>query len=403
MNDLNPTSLGPRVSREQVIGAGIAWTARWSLRWIFIGLGAVLLGLVVNQFWSILLPVILALIVTTALQPPVAFLERALKMPAGLASSLVLVGGIALFALVLVLIAPPIAGQVGKIATDASQGLTRIEDWISQSNRINDQQVSSVVGAAQNRLSSSATSIASGVLVGVGALTSAVITLLITLVLTFLFLKDGRRFSPWLRRLTGPRVGPHLLEVSSRAWFALGGFIRTQALVSLIDAVLIGAGLLIVGVPLALPLAILTFFGGFIPIVGAVSIGAISVLVALVSNGLTGAIIILAVIVAVQQLEGNVLTPMLQSKTTNLHAALVLLAVVLGSTLFGIIGAFLAVPALSVAAVVVRYLDELVTTVVSQEQEDGADPPQRPGDRTEDDAVPVGEASARPGQDSPEG
>ena len=144
-------------------------------------------------------------------------------------------------------------------------------------------------------------------------------------------------------------------------WSTLSGFIRTQALVSGIDAVFIGAGLLIVGVPLAIPLAVLTFFGGFVPIVGAFVVGAVAVLVALVSNGLTGALIILGVIIVVQQLEGNVLSPWLQSQSMNLHAAVVLLSVTLGSTLFGIVGAFLAVPTAAVAAVVLRYLEEQVT------------------------------------------
>lgn len=143
-------------------------------------------------------------------------------------------------------------------------------------------------------------------------------------------------------------------------WDTLGGFIRTQALVSLIDAVFIGAGLLILGVPLAPVLAILTFIGGFIPIVGAFVAGALAVLVALVANGLTTAIIVLIIILAVQQIEGNVLQPVLQSKSMKLHAVIVLLAVAAGSSLYGIVGAFLAVPVAAVAAVVIRYIGEQI-------------------------------------------
>jgi len=136
--------------------------------------------------------------------------------------------------------------------------------------------------------------------------------------------------------------------------------VRAQAIVSLVDAVLIGGGLLIVGVPLALPLAVLTFLGGFIPIVGAFVAGALAVLVALVSNGFTAAVIILVVVLAVQQIEGNVLQPILQARSLGLHSAVVLLAVTAGSTLYGIAGAFLSVPAAAAAAVVVRYLGELI-------------------------------------------
>ncbi len=379
MNDLTPASVPRRSSREQVIGDGITWLSRWSLRWLLIALGATLLGLLVREFWSILLPVILALIVTTVLQPPAWYLERKLGIPTAVSAVVVLVGSFAAVALVVVLLAPTVGNQSGDIANDASTGLTQIQDWVNNSDLISDKQIDSVVSAAQDRLTSSASSIASGVLVGVGAVTSAIVTLLITLILTFFFLKDGRRFAPWMRGLTGARAGGHLVEVSSRAWLTLGGFIRTQALVSLVDAVLIGAALLIVQVPLAIPLAILTFFGGFIPIVGAIAVGAIAVLVALVSNGVSGALIILAVIVGVQQLEGNVLSPMLQSKSSDLHAGVVLLAIALGSTLFGIIGAFLAVPVVATLAVILRYLNEIVAARAPEERPEPEDLPEPPG------------------------
>ncbi|MGA8988509.1 AI-2E family transporter, partial [Aeromicrobium sp.] len=176
----------------------------------------------------------------------------------------------------------------------------------------------------------------------------------------FFALKDGRRFVPWLRARTGDRVGHHVAEVGTRAWSTLGGFVRTQALVGLIDAVLIGLGLVIVGVPLALPLAMLTFVAAFAPIIGAVAVGAVAVLVALVANGWVAALTVFAIVLVVQQLEGNLFLPWLQGKTLNLHASVVLLTVVLGSTLFGVAGAFLGVPAVAVAAVVLRYLDEVV-------------------------------------------
>ena len=133
-----------------------------------------------------------------------------------------------------------------------------------------------------------------------------------------------------MERSIGERAGKPLTDVLLRIWKVLGSFIRTQALVSPVDATFIGAGLLILGVPLAFPLIVLTFFGGFIPIVGAFVAGAIAVLVALVTKGLTTALIVLIIIIVVQQLEGNVLQPVLQSRSMNLHAAVVLLAVSAG-------------------------------------------------------------------------
>jgi predicted PurR-regulated permease PerM len=196
------------------------------------------------------------------------------------------------------------------------------------------------------------------VFTGVTTVLGLVVGLLSAVFLVFFFLKDGPRFLPWMERSVGQRVGRPLSEVSLRVWKVFGSFIRTQGLVSLVDAFFIGAGLLILGVPLALPLIVLTFFGGFIPIVGAFVAGAIAVLVALVTKGFTTALIVLIIIIVVQQLEGNVLQPVLQSRSMNLHAAVVLLAVTAGGSLYGITGAFLAVPLVSVVSEIWRFLVE---------------------------------------------
>ena len=344
-----------------MLGDGLAWLSRWTLRWIIVLIGAVAIGWGVAQLWSILLPILLAMILTTVLQPPSRWLERRFRFPAALAALSAIIAALTVIVLLILFIAPSVGSQVVDIADSASDGLSTIEERIQDSRLdVTQNQVDAVVDAAQDKLRTSAASITSGVLVGVSAITSALINLLLTLVLAFFFLKDGRRFLPWLLGLTGARVGGHLVEVGNRGWSTLGGFVRTQALVGLIDAVLIGLGLVIVGVPLALPLAILTFIAAFAPIVGAVTIGAVAVLVALVANGWVSALIVFAIVLLVQQLEGNVFLPWLQGKTLNLHAGVVLLSVVLGSTLFGVAGAFLAVPAVAIAAVVLRYLSEVV-------------------------------------------
>lgn len=345
-------------SRAEVIGDGIEWTARWSLRWVCIALGALLLGILLQWTWPIVLPVALALIVTTVLAPLAGLMERWLRFPPGLAAAGALISSIGAVVLVIYLLAPSVSGQTGQIVDDTVAGLQRLQDWVQESDVFSKKQLDTALQAIQDKLTESSGDIASGVLVGVGAVGSAIVNLVVTLILTFLFLKDGRKFIPWVRGLAGAKVGDHLAEVLRRSWSTLSGFIRTQALVSLIDAVFIGIGLLVIGVPLAIPLAVLTFFGGFIPIIGAFVAGAVAVLVALVALGWQGALWVLVLIIVVQQIEGNVLSPWLQSKSMNLHAAVVLLSVALGSTLFGIIGAFLAVPVVAVAAVILRYLNE---------------------------------------------
>src|SRR5690606_24850569 len=208
------------------------------------------------------------------------------------------------------------------------------------------------------RAQGNASSIAGGVLTGVTTATSFLVTGILALVLCFFFLKDGPKFIPWASGLVGHRAAPHVAEVSSRLWITLSGFIKAQAAVGLVDAVAIGIGLLVLDVPFALPLAVLIFFGAFIPIIGAFLTGAIAALVALVTDGPTNALIVVVLILVVQQIEGNVLQPVLVGRTLDLHAALVILAVTAGGGLAGIVGMFLAVPLLAVTVTLVRYARE---------------------------------------------
>jgi putative heme transporter len=254
-----------------------------------------------------------------------------------------------------------VSGSLGQIAQSASAGVAAIQQWLAGPPlNLAQSQLDDAITAVTARLQESISTISTSVLAGISGIASGVVTAILTLVLAFLFVKDGPRFLPWVRLVAGDGAGGHIAEVLRRIWGTLGTFIRQQAMVSLVDAVLIGGGLLVVGVPLALPLAVLTFLGGFIPIVGAVVAGALAVLVALVSNGFSTALIVLLIVIAVQQIEGNVLQPILQSRSLGLHSAVVLLAVTAGSTLYGIAGAFLAVPAVAAFAVVVRYLGELI-------------------------------------------
>ena len=161
----------------------------------------------------------------------------------------------------------------------------------------------------------------------------------------------------------GPHHAPDKLETrvdggmltGTKAFVAEGDgaqafVVAAQAIVGFIDALCIGVGLVVLGVPLALPLAVLTFFGAFIPIVGALTAGILSALIALVANGFTNALIVVALILAVQQIEGNLLQPLVQGRGLGLHAAVIILAVTGGSSVAGIVGAFLAVPVAAVVA-----------------------------------------------------
>jgi predicted PurR-regulated permease PerM len=375
-------------NRGAVYGSHLRSTAVVAVQFIAVAAALWVLAWVVGKTWVILLPVLLALVVCTVLWPPVRWL-RGKGVPPAAAVLLTLLIAVAVLSGLVAAVAPAIVDQSTQLAQQATAGVVKVRDWLGGPPlNISEAQLNSAVAAITDRLNSSSAQIASGVFTGVGAATSALVTAFTAVVVTFFLLKDGPRFVPWLRRTVGNPAAPHVAEVLERVWATLGGFIRTQALVSLVDAVLIGLGLVILGVPLAYALAIITFIGGFVPIVGAFVAGGLAVLIALVSSGPVDALIVLAIILAVQQLEGNVLQPWLQSKSMKLHAVIVLLAVTLGASTFGVIGAFLAVPVAAAAAVIIRYYDEQVA------QRAGEDPPPEESEAPEDDPSSAASAPA---------
>ncbi|NMO93850.1 AI-2E family transporter [Actinomycetospora sp. TBRC 11914] len=359
---------GRRESRGRLIGDGLSWTARWSLRLILTALGLSLIGVVIGQLWSIVLPVLLGLIIATVLEPPATWMRHH-GVPSLLAALIVVVGALAVVGGVIAAIMPSVIGQVPQLAAGATAGLGDVERWVSTTFGLGQSQIGQVVQGTVNQLQSSATSIAGTVLTGLTTIANGVIDAVLALVLAFLFVKDGYRFLPWMRRQVGTGAGEHLAEVGARAWDRLGGFIRSQAIVGFIDAACIGIGLVVIGVPLALPLAVLTFFGAFIPIVGALTAGALSVLIALVSKGFTTALIVLVLILAVQQIEGNLLQPLVQGRGLGLHAAVIILAVTGGGSVAGIVGAFLAVPVVAVTAEIARYVNEQIDMRARSDEE----------------------------------
>ncbi|WP_367649015.1 AI-2E family transporter [Aeromicrobium stalagmiti] len=351
--------------RGVVIDEAFGNMQRWGLRIIVISAAAFVIGWSIGHVWMVLFPVSMALLVATVLAPPVTFL-RSRSWPSGLAAAFVVVTFIAALVGVITILTPQVAGQAGPIAAQASSGLQKVRDWVTgEPLNLSDGQITRAIEALQDKLQSSASAISSGIFSTISTATSIIVNLVLVLMLTFFFVKDGHKFLPWINTLGGQRTGAHLTEVLGRVWDTLGGFIRTQTLVALIDAIIIGVGLWILGSPLAVPLAVITFFGGYIPIIGAFVSGAVAVLVTLVTNDYKDALIALVIVIAVQQLEGNVLSPMLQGKNMNLHPAVVLLSVTAGGSLFGITGAFLAVPVAASVAEIFRYVNERIDDSVS--------------------------------------
>ncbi|GGW39040.1 AI-2E family transporter [Streptomyces xantholiticus] len=340
-----------RVSVELLLVLVMAGVALWFL----------------GRMWSIVWPLVVALFLTTLTWPLARFLRRC-GWPPALAASVVTVLFLLVAAGIVALIAVPVASQSGELADGVVEGIEKLREWAAGPPlNIGDDQITGAFDAATARIKDSVGSMVTTVVTGVSTVFSGVVTAVLALFLMFFFLKDGPRFLPWLTRQLPGRLATDVPTVAARGWDTLGAFVRSQAFVGLLDAVFIGLGLWILGVPLVLPLAVLTFVSAFVPIVGALFAGLVAVLIALVSNGLTDALLVLAIIVVVQQLEGNVFQPMIQSRGLGLHAAVILLAVTLGGSLAGVVGSLLAVPVAALIAVVWNYLREQLV-----------DPPQEP-------------------------
>ena len=360
-SDITPHPPGDQVDRSVVLGHGIKQAATWALRLIILGVFIYLLGRILGRFWAGVLPITFALIICTVLAPISTRLRKS-GLPSSLAALLTLSGFVGLVGATIFFIAPDFARQSQGLYLQTVEGIQRVQVWLQGPPlHLNSEDLSNFIDEVFTWMQDQADTIVGGVFAGIETATSMIITLFVVLVLTFFFLKDGHKFLPWLRRATGRRSGWHMTELFTRAWLTLGGFIRAQALVSLIDAVFIGLGLVIIGVPLALALAIITFMAGFIPFAGAITAGALSTLIALVSLGFTEAIMVLIVVVAVQQIESNILSPWFQARAMNLHPVVVLISVITGAALFNLIGAFLAVPVAAMVAVCYRYAQDILT------------------------------------------
>nr|WP_206325237.1 MULTISPECIES: AI-2E family transporter [unclassified Streptomyces] len=185
---------------------------------------------------------------------------------------------------------------------------------------------------------------ASGVISGLSVVGQMLATAVLALLLIFFFLRDSDRAAGSLRSLVPAATGDTAEAMARRAFEAVEGFMRGTTLVALVDAVLIGIGLLVLDVPGAVGLAALVFVTAYIPYLGAFLSGAVAVLVALADRGFVIALWVLGVVLAVQVIEGNVLQPMVQSRTVQMHPAAVMLAITAGASVAGILGMLLAVP-----------------------------------------------------------
>ncbi|MGO1583242.1 MAG: AI-2E family transporter, partial [Actinomycetaceae bacterium] len=250
-----------------------------------------------------------------------------------------------------------IRSEWDSLATSAADGWSQFSDWLDTGPLpVDSSMLDDLAGQLSDAVMSGgvASGLASGTLSGISAAGQFLTGLVLMVVVLFFLLKDGPSITSFALRWFRGETRAKLAESVDRSAEVLGGYVRGTATVAAVDALLIGIGLLVVGVPLALPLAVLIFIGGFIPIVGATATGILAALVALVANGLVPALIVVAIVVVVQQIEGNFLQPVVMGRTLSLHALIVLLALTIGTLVGGIFGAVLAVPYTAVAWTLVQ-------------------------------------------------
>lgn len=341
-------------SAAELVPLGLRRASAFAWRVLLLIAAAVLLVWVLIQTQAVVLPVIAALLLTAFVEPATRRL-RARRLPDWAVGLIALLAVVALFAGVGLLIVPEVVGQISQVNLNLNQGIRRIQDFVLQTFPVSPSQVEQGISKAFNTLQSSIGNVATQVLGAAGAVVGLLLQIFVTLFLFFFFVKDGPRFYRWLRAAAPPSRRRNVEELLPQVWSTLQAYLSGVVIVGLIDALFIAIALIVVGVPLVLPLAVLTFFGAFFPLVGAIVAGAVAALVALVTGGVTDALIIVGATVVVQQVEGNVLQPLIMGRQVELHPAVTLLAVTGGGAVAGIVGAFLAVPVAAVTRRVLRY------------------------------------------------
>lgn len=328
----------------------------WRLIVIVIATAGLVLGLI--QLKTVVVPVLVATLLAALLAPLAGWFHGRLRFPRALA----------VVATMLIVL-----GAVGGLITLAGnsivRGLPELKDravagfhdalaWLSSGPLgVDEATLTAWLDQVQEQLSSNADQILSGALSLTSSAGHIAAGALIALFCLFFFLLEGRRIWEWLVGLFPRAARAKVDGAGLRSWISLGSYARTQILVAFVDGIGIGLGAWLLGVPLPIPLGILVFVGSFIPIVGALVTGSVAVAVALVDGGPLTAVLMLAVVLLVQQIEGHLLQPLLMSRALKLHPVAVLLAVATGTLVGGIVGALLAVPFVAVGNTALKYLN----------------------------------------------
>ncbi|MDQ0691965.1 AI-2E family transporter [Arthrobacter sp. W4I7] len=335
-------------------GVRIAASWAWRLGLILLVCGA--LVWLLRQVSFLIIPVMVAALLAGLLSPVTSWLRRR-GLPGGLAVAATVLGFIGLIAGSLALVGRQLLIGFGELWSQALEGVKQVQDWLSAGPlHLTAAQIDQYVKEATDALQNNSSSILSGALSFGSTAGHFAAGMLLALFILIFFLLEGDRIWAFLVRLLPRKARAAAFGAGRKGWSSMVSYARIQMFVAMVDAVGIGVGAAIIGVPLALPLGVLVFLGSFIPVVGALLTGIIAVLLALVANGPVNALIMLAIVLLVQQLEGHILQPLVMGKAVSLHPVAVILSVAAGSYLAGIPGALFSVPILAVANSAIRYI-----------------------------------------------
>ena len=334
--------------------------AAWAWRLLVMLAAVVALLWVLNKFEVIVVPVLLAMMVSALLVPAVDWMDKR-GLPRGAAVTLVLLGGFTILGGILAFVIVQFVYGLPDLTDQVTRSIDSTRRWLIEGPlHLRGEQISNAGNAAIQALRNNQSKLTSGVLSTAATITELVTAAVLTLFTLIFFLYDGRNIWQYVTRIFPVGVRDRVREAGYAGYGSLIGYVRATFLVALTDAAGVGTGLAIMGIPLALPLASLVFLGAFIPLVGAVIAGFLAVVVALLAKGIVYALITLGLLVAVNQLETHLLQPLVMGRAVSIHPLAVVLAISTGGVLAGIVGALLAVPT-------VAFLNNAIQVLLAQD------------------------------------
>jgi predicted PurR-regulated permease PerM len=345
-----------RASDDESVDPFLRKTAAWSWRLLVVAAAIVALLWIVRRLEVIVVPVALATMLAALLLPAVDWLDRR-GAPRGGAVALVLLGGFAIFGGILTFVVSQFVSGLPGLVEQVTHSIDGLRRWLIEGPaHLSREQIDSAGNTAIKALRDNQEKLTTGALSTAATLTEIVTGALLVFFTLIFLLHGGRNIYGFVTKIVPARTRDRVRDAGRAGFGSLIGYVRATFLVALVDAVGIGTGLAIMGIPLALPLASLVFLGAFIPLVGAVLTGFLAVVVALLAKGVVYALITLGLIIAVQQLEAHILQPLVMGRAVSIHPLAIVLAIAGGGVLAGIVGALLAVPLLAFLNSAIRVL-----------------------------------------------